>query len=299
MNHHQIEKAGMYKKMIIFFVNPLNSIIWVKFQRLCDEIANFISLNAAHTSHTQQHQTDTKGLTKAKKEALSNLLTMLLKILDRAFVWAKDLGDENLMHLFNVQKSDFTGIAEITIFDRIKNLRDILSKNIDSMVSVQLSIDDLDALNKSIAAYQANIGTTEAAQSHKTIGTKGIEELMEPMDQSLDTIDRLLVSTYSESNADMVKEYLQNRNIDKLPTHHSGVLAHLVDAATGKELEGATMAINGKSCLSDIDGIAEIIKIKPGTYNLSISMDGYTPQSCKIVIIRGKVTHLEIALVKV
>jgi len=89
-----------------------------------------------------------------------------------------------------------------------------------------------------------------------------------------------------------------NRNIEKLPTHHSGISAHITDAATGKDLEGATLAVNGKTSTSDIDGIAEIIKIKPDTYNVTISLTGYAPQTMKITIERGKVTELEVKMAK-
>jgi riboflavin synthase alpha subunit len=96
----------------------------------------------------------------------------------------------------------------------------------------------------------------------------------------------------------LVKEYLLNRNIEKLPTHHSGISTHITDSATGKDLEGATLTVNGKTTTSDIDGVAEIIKIKPDTYNITVSFAGYASQTMKITIERGKVTELEIKLVK-
>jgi hypothetical protein len=118
----------------------------------------------------------------------------------------------------------------------------------------------------------------------------------------------------------LIKEYLLNRSIDKHPTHHSGVSAHIIDATMGADLEGTTLAVNGKSTTSKIDGIAEIIKVKPATYNVSVSLAGYAPQSMKTtivsdisgttwvsstdpqsmktIIVRGKVTELEIKLAK-
>jgi predicted ATP-grasp superfamily ATP-dependent carboligase len=107
-----------------------------------------------------------------------------------------------------------------------------------------------------------------------------------------------MISSYSAAHPDMIKEYLLNRNIDKLPTHHSGVSAHITDATTGADLEGATLAVNGKTTTSDIDGIAEIVKVKPATYNVTVSLAGYASQTMKITIVRGKVTELEIKLVK-
>ena len=67
MNHHQIEKNGMYKKMLIFFANPLNIAVWTTFTRLVTEIANFVSLNTTFNNYMQQHHADIKGVTTNKK----------------------------------------------------------------------------------------------------------------------------------------------------------------------------------------------------------------------------------------
>jgi len=42
----------------------------------------------------------------------------------------------------------------------------------------------------------------------------------------------------------------------------------------------------------------EIIKVKPGTYNLTVSHTGYAAQTMKVVIERGKVLALEVKMVK-
>ncbi len=298
MNHHQIEKNGMYKKMLIFFANSTNSAVWATFTRLVTEIANFVSLNTTFNNYMQQHHADIKGVTTTKNDAFMAMVLLIVSKAQKAYVWAIDTANDNLAEIFDIQKSDFTGIAEASAFAKIKNVRDALNTNIASMASVQLTAADVTAVNTAITAYQNTIGTTGAAQSHKTEGTQGIETLIHPIDKSLSIIDNLMISSYSAGHPDMIKEYLLNRNIDKLPTHHSGVSAHITDATTGNDLEGVTLAVNGKTTTSDIDGNAEIIKIKHGTYNATISFTGYTSQTMKITIERGKVTELEIKLAK-
>jgi hypothetical protein len=298
MNHHQIEKNGMYKKMLIFFANPLNSAVWATFARLVTEIANFVSLNTTFNNYMQQHHADIKGVTTTKNDAFMAMVLLIVSKAQKAYVWAIDTANDNLAEIFDIQKSDFTGIAEANAYAKIKNVRDALSANIASMASVQLVAADVTAVNAAITAYEKTIGTTGAAQSHKTEGTQGIETLMHPIDKSLGIIDNLMISSYSAAHPDMIKEYLLNRTVDKLPTHHSGVSAHITDATTGADLEGATLAVNGKTTTSDIDGIAEIVKVKPATYNVTVSLAGYATQTMKITIERGKVTELEIKMTK-
>ena len=298
MNHRQIEKNGMYKKMLIFFANPINSAVWATFARLATEIDNFVSLNNSLSNYLQQHQADIKGVTQTKNDAFMAMVNIIVNKAAKAYVWATDTANANLMQIFDVQKSNFLSISETKAYNQIKNIRDALNDNIDWMESVQLTEEDVAMVNEAISAYENTIGTTGAAQTHKTEGTKGIDAVMIPIDKSLALIDKLIVSSYTASQPDIVKEYLANRALDKLPTHHSGISINITDAETGADLEGAILAVNGKTATSDIDGMAEIIKITPGTYNLSVTLASYAPQTSKTVIEKGKVTEIEIQMAK-
>lgn len=298
MKHRQIEKTNMYNKMLVFFANPLNIVIWASFKRLVDEIANFVALNKLLSNYIQQHHADVTGFTITKNNAFIVMVKLVVKKSQKAYVWAVDTGNDTLAQIFDVQVSDFTHGMETMAFTRIKNIRDALSANIASMTSVNLKAADLEAVNAAITAYENTIGTPNAAKAHKTEGTSALENLLHPIDKSLGLIDNLMESEYAESNPNMVKEYWVTRNIDKLPTHHSGVSAVITDATTGAALQGATLAVNGKTATSDIEGIAEISKTKPGTYQANVSHANYASQNIKIVIERGKVTEIEVKLAK-
>jgi hypothetical protein len=298
MDHRQSEKNDMYKKMLIFFANPINAAVWTTFARLVTEITNFVSLNNSLSNYLQQHQADIKGVTQTKNDAFMAMVNIVVNKAAKAYVWAADTANAHLMQIFDIQKSDFLSISEAKAYNQIKNICDALSANIASMAIVQLTSADVTAVNAAITAYQNTIGTTGAAQTHKTEGTKAIDAVMVPIDKSLALIDKLIVSSYSATKPDMVKEYLANRVLDKLPTHHSGISINITDAETGTDLEGAILAVNGKTATSDIDGIAEIIKVKPGTYNMSVTLADYATQTIKTVIEKGKLTELNVKMIK-
>ena len=288
----------MYQKMLIFFANPINADVWATFERLVTEIVHFVSLNNSLSNYLQQQNADIKGVTQTKNDAFMAMVNIIVNKAAKAYVWAVHTANANLMEIFDIQKSDFLSISETKAYNQIKNIRDALSDNIASMTSVQLTEDDVAIVNDVVTGYENTIGTTGAAQTHKTEGTKGIDAVMIPIDKSLAMIDKLIVSSYTASQPDMVKEYLANRALDKLPTHHSGISICITDAETGADLEGAILAVNGKTSTSDIDGIAEIIKIMPGTYNMSVSLASYATQTTKIVIEKGRVTELEVKMDK-
>jgi len=298
MNHHQTEKTSMFNKMLIFFANPLNTAIWANFPRLVKEIAHFISVFKLFSNYIQQHQADNLGVTTGKNDSFIAMINILVAKAQLAYVWADDEGDAKLSEIFDVQKSDFGGISAIKALTKVKNIRDLLQANITSLASLQLSEADITALNNAITSYENAVATIGTIKAHKTAGTQGIDTVMQPLNKSLDLIDYMIVNTYSESNPAMVNDYLLTRHIDKLPTRHNGISMHISDSVSKADLQGVTLTINGKSSTSDIDGLAEIIKIKAGSYMLTVSMNGYVSQEIKVVIERGKVSYYEIQLIK-
>jgi hypothetical protein len=296
MNRRQIEKNGMYQKLSVFFANTQNSAVWKSFTRLVNEILKFTNLIETLSTYMVQQGTGTNGLTKTKDSAFVTMVKVTVKKAQKAYVWAQDNNNAPLMETFDVAKTDFFNGSETDALVNVKNIRDAVNANITAMKNIQLSSDDVAAVDAAITTYESTLGKSGAAQSHKMGGTEGIDNVVRQIDQSLDIIDKLLDSTYSESNPDMVQEYWNNRSIDKLPTRHSGLSVHITNAKTGSDIEGAILQLNGKSDTSDINGIAEIIKIKSGTYNATITYNEITETINKVVIERGKITEVEVKI---
>lgn len=298
MNNQQIAKNNMYKKLLTFFATPANAAIWAGFPRLVTEIANFVSLNNDLDDATQTQAQVTTGITQGKADAFNAMVKMIVEMAFKAYVWAVDNDNDDLIEVFNVQLSDFDRIPESSALDKIKNIRDAINTNIAGMASVNLLPADVTAQDAAIAAYNAVKSAPEVAIGHKETSTDTIVELFAEIDKSIGLISRLIISQYGSTNAGMVSDFKNNKHIDDLPTHHSGIHTHITDEVSGEDIEGAQLAIPkvGKSAVSDINGIAEIIKIKSGDYHVYITMPGYKPQTFKTKIIRGKISNFDIKL---
>jgi hypothetical protein len=298
MRHSQLEKISMYKKVANFLSNPLNLVVWASFQRLIQEIANFMALNETLSDYMQQQRSEDGGITTIKHNAFMNMILEIVSKAQLALVWAHDQNNEQLAHVFDVQKSDFTSISEMNALTKVKNIRDNLATHISSMASVHLSTADLTVINQYITNFEASIGSVGTAQAHRSIGKSGIETTIKPIDKSLEIIDNLFINTYRLSNVDLIKEYINNRQIEKMPTHHAGIMVHIGDSSSNADLKDVLIALDKKSSTSSIDGNAEIIKIMPGSYLLTISLNGYITQTIKVVIVKGHITHVDVLLVK-
>ena len=301
MTKTQNAKDNMYKKLLAFFAVTTNAAIWTAFARLVSEIANFKTLNQQLDKYIQAQQNDITGVAEAKNNAFDALVLATVSAAHKAYVWAVDTANTTLQAQFEVQKTDIYHLSQDKGFARCKSIINDITNNIGSMASVNLLPADTNHLAQLMTTYQGLEGTPKVAQAAKTDATDGIDNMMAPIDKSLDLIDKLITSQYSSTNADMVQQFQIARAIDNLPVHHNGVHVHVSDSSTDADLEGATVEIltTGKTATTDINGVAEIIKVKHNTYNVQISMTGYTTQTIKTQINVGKVSSLEVKLVKV
>src|ERR1035437_5244634 len=147
MDHHLIAKNNMYKKLLLFFADIKNSVIWANFQRLKDEIANFVSLNTTLDKYIQEHQIDITRITTDKNNAFADMINITVNKAHKAYVWALDKNNADLTQPFDIQKTDFTHLAESMAFTRVKNIRDAINTNIADMASVNLTTDDVDLID--------------------------------------------------------------------------------------------------------------------------------------------------------
>ncbi len=121
---------------------------------------------------------------------------------------------------------------------------------------------------------------------------------MVAIDRSLEVIDDLLVNAYKTSAAEMVLAYRSNRLINNSEVRHSGLLSTLTDAVTGAALEGAMMAIEalGKMAVTNIEGVASIVKMKWGRYHVVFSAEGYVEQTLTVTIERGRIGKVAVGM---
>ena len=299
MNHKQISKRNMYGKLLLFFVAKATS--WSTFTRLVNEIALFVTKVAAFDKYVNQQQLEIKGITTDKDNKFDVMIALAVRYSRKARVWAVDTSNAVLEEVFNIHVSDFNRLPEKQAVAKIKDVRDALNANITSLANYNVIAANVTAISSSITAYEAVANAQGAAKSQTKTGTDGIGNEMKTIDASIEIIDDLLINEFQLSNADLVDEYLNNRVIDNIATHSSGIALTFVDAVTHAELSGVEVSIDGtnKTAVSDIKGRAEITSVKAGTYNVIISLSGYKTLTIKMDITKGDVLGMSVMLIPI
>lgn len=85
--------------------------------------------------------------------------------------------------------------------------------------------------------------------------------------------------------------------MDNTAVLHCGINAII---SNGTLAEGITMTIDelGKSAVSDINCIAEISPVTPGSYNVQFTGGHYVPKPLKLTVAKGKMLQVSVVMGK-
>lgn len=298
MKNQQTSKKNMYNKCLQFFSK--NSIVWMGFQRLVDEITRFSEKNQELDTFVQKQQAETGGITNDKNTKFVRLVNVTVKYARKARVWAADTHNDELEAVFDVHKSDFFGIPEDLASEKLENVRNAINDNLVDLVAVNItavSIAEIDAAN---LAYESKEGAPGEAKAEKKTSTTGIRYIMAEVDESLEKIDDLLISEYEDDEPEMVENYRNVRRIDNIGVRHQGIGADVEYADGSGAAEGVTMNIVelNKTGVSDINGHVSTLRGRIGTYHVSFSGNGIETKTVVASIKRGTILNLEVEVEK-
>src|SRR5437762_1107489 len=105
MTLRQLAKNRMFKNVLEFLAASMAA--FTGFTRLLNEITKLNALNVTLEKHIQEQAQETSGVTGGKNTTMDDLIALTVKASRKAFVYAKDEEDEELMAIFDVQKTTF------------------------------------------------------------------------------------------------------------------------------------------------------------------------------------------------
>ncbi len=290
-------KMNMYATVDGFLTD--NSGLVVKFGRLGTERTNFGNMRATLVSQIANKTQVTTGITAQKGTSFTVAGGMMMKYALKALVWTKDTNNEALAAIFTIVPSRYAVQTYARKLEQLKSVYAALSSNTAELVPYNISDADLAAFAAAIKACDSSIIAPGKASKDKQAAGGMAKTIEIKMDESLVIIDSLINSEYAETEPQFVSGYMLSRKVGTAGVRHTGISATVTDLITGKAIENATLTIGGlnKTAVSNMAGLAEIIKMKAGSYHISISADGYVTQLQDITVSRGRVIDLAVALV--
>ncbi len=267
--------------------------------RLDTEKANFSGMRSALVLQVANKTQITTGITADKGSTFSVAGNLIISASLRALVWAKDMNNQELAAIFTVLPSRYANNTYAKKLEQAKAVYAALVDNAAALVAYNITDTDIAAIAAAIKSCESAIIAPAKASKSKQAAATTAKAIAGKMDESLITIDNLIVGSYAETAPQFVSGYMLSRKVGTAGVRHTGISATITDLITGKAIENATLTIGGlnKTAVSNMAGLAEIIKMKAGSYHISISAEGYVTQLQDITISRGRVVDLAVALV--
>jgi hypothetical protein len=294
MTLSQIAKNRMYKN-VLGFLNT-NASAWAGFTRLVTQIAQFTGLNTTLDGFIEQQAQTSKGYTGNKNSILAALIAGTVATARKALVYAVDQNNDVLVQLFSIEKTGLSILSQNVALAHIQNIYDAVSPLATALQPYNVSAADITLINHGITAFKAAQPGTGNARALRKAGTQGIKDTIVSIDASLGIMDDLII--HGISNAGLVAAYRNNRKLDPVGVRHTGVIATITDAVTGAPVANVKMEIAalGKSATSNLQGVAEIISMKPGLYEVAFTTRGFASQTLVLKIDRGMKLEVSISL---
>ncbi len=294
MNNQQANKKNMFNKLLIFFA--ANGATWLTFTRLKDAVTAFISINTDIDKAVQAQTLNIKGVALDKKKFRKAMAVILVKFARKARVYAHDINNNTLEELFNIHKEDFLTGKETVARDKAQGILDAINNHIGPLAAYNILPANVTAIGAAIKNFADTLGTPGEAEGETEAGTTDLAKLFEDADTQLDIIDDLLITEYEEDEPNLVEQYRNNRKIDNIGVHHTGLRVHVAYTNNGLDAEGIKMRIVelDKESTSDILGLVEIIKCKAGTYHVEFSGSNVSTRTLVITIKRGEILSMAV-----
>jgi hypothetical protein len=298
MTQREIAKNNMYKTVLIFLAGAAAS--FAGFVRLLTEITNFTNLNGMLDKLIETQGEVLTGIAVDKDAELNTLMSITVKAARKGLVYANDQEDNKLAATFDVRVTDLTHLTETAAVQRIQAIYTALNNNAAALAAgYNVQEEDITAIADGISTFTGEQQEPGAAIGNRKAAHINMLKIMKQIDTSLTTLDDLIESEYEDTNDDLYEEYLAAREINNDGIRHSGIKATMLDSGTGAGVQGGIFAIAElkKSVVSDINGLAAMIKVTAGTYYATFSATGYVTQTIKVTIERGKIATMTVNMV--
>ncbi|MES2381914.1 MAG: carboxypeptidase-like regulatory domain-containing protein [Bacteroidota bacterium] len=296
MNKNSIAKLNMYQA--VQQVLKTNTASVNLLARLDTEVQHFNQILARIDELNSSLSVSTKGITNNNTQLKLTMTETLCKLARAAYVWAKDEKDIPLMTLFNVTKTDFTRLPDADCYAKANAVLTPIETNARNLVDLNIKPTDVTAARQLVNAFQTSLGTTQSAVKNKKNMVAETNSLFKAADASLAIITDLVV------NAMNVPAFagilIATKVINEAAVRKTGVSIKVTDAASNNPLTIAKAILEGSTKTDEADqqGICEITKMRAGQYTLRIEAGGYITQSVQATVEQGKITQLQVSLIK-
>jgi len=246
---------------------------------------------------------ETKGLKNDSDAAKNAMANVCIKYALRGSVMARMANNQELATQLIHHKTYILAANKQMAMERAIDIRNALNDNLTICNNVTAA--DIAEIDAAIAAFKLiEPQPIIARQVKKAMGTDVLPPQFAVADEAIENMYHLVYSYYNESKPQMVGEMKLAMQIINTGIRHTGILA-FVTVNNGIEslqtpAQGVVMKIVELNLIatSDINGLAGLSGIKPGTYHMEFTGQGLVTKTFIQAFNRGHMIEMEVEMEK-
>ncbi len=278
-----------------------NNSIWSA-NTLFDTVKTAFSDKIADLVNARQRQLEINTGIAVDKKVLKNLLiTQAGSIGAKLVIFAEDTNNNELLDEVNLSHSKLDKSRDEVVAGLCQNIHDHADDNIALLAPYGITAGMLTTFQSAITLYSAKAPQPRVAAAAKKAVTAQIVTLTKDIDKVLKNRLDKLMEDYKTSEAEFYNAYKAARIIINLGATHTRLQTHVKDQ-NGDPLKLAIVFLLQNNLVryagkSNDKGNVLLSKVKPGTYDLKVSKDGYTSKTETGILFKaGKQTSRIVSL---
>ena len=232
----------------------------------------------------------------AIQQAKSIMAKTVVKYATRGAVKAKQTGNLALANLLDEPETFIFFTNKTLAVERANSLRDALNENLTTLTNITAA--NITEIDTAITAYdEIKDDPVEGIQSKKASGTDRLPLQFKTADEAIDGMFALVSSYFTDVNDAMVDELRLAIEIIDTGIRHTDVSIAVLASESDSPIAGAIVEESqGKTYLTNLQGIAEIGSHRSGSFNFTISAANRQPVTFSAIIVRGKENDFTVKL---
>jgi len=262
---------------------------------------NIIQIQAA----AELQEFDKTGIADKKKQLRASLIAQAEDFSLKLVAYATNIGNMILLKEVKYSKSELNRAADADLKNMTQCIYDRAHEHIASLDAYSITDGMLTTLLATINSFNEAIPTVREGATTKKLYTTQLENLYKATDDAIDSIDRI-VEIVRLSQPDFYTGYQNSRLVINTAGGSVALKGVVADATSLEPLKGVTITItpsNGTEGETIVKRTAEkggfmVKSIPEGTYNVTITKNGYKDQVVTVAVTDGEMSDLNIELAK-
>jgi len=300
MDKKQSNTFNMFKALLVVF-NSFPT-VWNSNATINAVIVAFQSLIGGLITDEQNQKTGTKGATQTKAQAMDALVTLAMSVADAGFAYAVSVNNMTLKVACTLKHSQLTRAKDVDVIALCQNVHDATNPFAANLTTYGATAATITALQNAINTFSGITGQPAGAKAAVKVATQTIDQQVRAGKKMLKEQLDPLMTQFKTSSAMFYNQYRAAKEIGN-NGHRKTVIfkgGAYTSTSAHAPIKGVTIVLSGgahKIKITGIDGTYKFMKLKPGTYTLTVEATGYVTQTKTITVTSPQIIHADFILI--